>query len=250
MQQRSDDQIRKECESLGEAAVEAGLKTGRFPDNPAAAHEWLIQRRMESNHRRMQVEIGYTRKAVYASWVLAAISLVGVFWQSKDASEQRELMKSQLEHQQKDSQAQRVDAKALLAVQISVEFDKKFDSREMRQARRRLSAQLLNHKEVTDTRVLDFFDQLGMYADQGRVDKDTVYRSYSYWIERYWPVLKKAYVDDLRREKNDADYYADFEELYEAMKADDDKGSGKSAVPMPSKSDIHKFLVEESTLQL
>jgi hypothetical protein len=43
-------------------------------------------------------------------------------------------------------------------VQISIEHDKQFDSPEMRHARRNLASQLLNKKEVIESRVNDFFD--------------------------------------------------------------------------------------------
>lgn len=245
MKMRSDEEILKKCDEIGEAAVEAGLKTGLFQDNPTPAHEWLIHRQRESEHQRMKREMRNTRWALYASWVLVGISLLAALWQKDDAREQREIMREQLEQQRKDSQAQRDDAKTLLSVQISVEMDKQFDSTEMRQARRRLAAQLLNKQEVTEARVIDFFDKLAMYTHQDLIDQDIVSQSYSYWLERYWPAIKIS-IEEFRKQENDAGFYQDVEELYVDMVADDTK----EGLRVPSKNEIQRFLREEATLPL
>lgn len=175
-----------------------------------------------------------------------ALTFVGVFFQVAENREQRKQMIEQIEQQRNDSDAQRNDARNLLAVQISVELDKQFDSLEMRQARRRIATQLLQHKEVTETRLLDFLDKVGMYSHQGRIDQDTIYSSYSYWVERYWPALRDVYIKEFRKDQNDREYYKDFEELYEKMVASNVKDSGK-AVKL-GKSEIDRFLKEEATL--
>lgn len=248
MHLRTDEEVLKECDGLGEAAVEAGLKTGHFSDNSGPAHEWLIQRRLKSESRRIQQEIGYTRNAVYASWFLVVITFGGVWLQNKDARDQHELAKTQLELQRKDNQAQRDDARALLAVQISVELDRQFDSPDMRQTRRRLSTQLLNNKIVSENRVQDFFDKIGIYKHQGRIDKKTVYSSYSYWVKRYWLALQRS-IEERRQLENDPDYYSDFEDLYKEMLATDVEGTKKSAdLAVPSQREIRRFLMEEATL--
>lgn len=150
-------------------------------------------------------------------------------------------MKEQIEQQ-------RDDAQSLLDVQISIELDKQFDSPEMRHARRSLASQLLNKKEVTESRVNDFFDKLGMYTHLKRINKDIAYQSYSYWVERYWPAIK-ASIEEFRKLENDPGYYQDYEELYGEMLTGDAKELGKSVDQVaPSKSEIHRFLVEEATL--
>jgi hypothetical protein len=259
MRIRTDEEVLKECDKLDEPAVEARLKTGYFADNPTPAYEWLIQRRTDSEHRRRQQEIKNIQLTAYASWALAIVTLVlvgitflGIWWQKVENREQREHAKEQLgqqlEQQRKDSQAQRDDAKALLSVQISVEMDKQFDSPEMRNARRRLAAELLSNKEVTETRLLDFFDKVAMYTHQDLIDQHIVYSSYSYWLERYWPAIKTS-IKEFRKLENDSGFYQDTEELYGEMLADDAKELGKSVDQVaPSKSQIHRFLVEEATL--
>lgn len=245
----SDDDVLKECDELGEAAVEARLKAGHFSSNSVPAYQWLNKRRREQEDERHRQIIRSTNFTAWASWALVVITAAGVSFQTRDTAEQLKHMVEQIEQQRKDNEAQRKDAKDLLAVQISVELDKQFDSVEMRRARRILADQLLHHKEVTETRVLDFFEKVGMYSRQGRLDEDTVYASYSYWVERYWPRLEKEYVDGLRKEQDGSNYYGEFEGLYTAMIASDAKESGRSVDAVkPSKREIERFLKEEATL--
>lgn len=241
---RTDQQILDECKKIGAIAVEAGLKTGLFNDNPTPAHEWLLAYRQESADERNRKEMSNTRWALRASWIAVGISLIAVISQMYIAGKQRELMREQLGQQQKDSQEQRDNAKTLLSAQLALELDKHFDSPEMRHARRTLATQLLKKQEVTDTRVLDFFDQLAMYTHKHLLDQDITYQSYSYWIERYWPAAKTAYVDELRKTEHDPSFYADTEELYNEALADDKK----DRVPLPSRQEIRRFLQEEASL--
>lgn len=244
MRFRSNEEIWEECDKHDDAWIEARLKVGEFNDNPAAAHEWLIKRQHASNDRRMQREMRHTRWALGASWVLVVISLMAAVWQKNDAEEQREIMKAQLEQQQKDSAAQLKNAKELLDVQISVEMDKQFDSPEMRLARKRLATELLHHRKVTETRLFDFFDKVAMYTHNHLVDRDIVHQSYSYWLERYWPAMKASYVENFRKEEKDSGYYEDTEELYKEMLTEDKQ----EGLPSPSQKEIQRFLKEEAEL--
>ena len=244
----NDEEVRKECEKLGSAVVTARLSTGYFMDKISVAQEWLLQRFDEDEEKRHQQVVRSAQLTAYASWalvlitfVLAGITFLGVWSQKEDALKQ-------YEYQRKDTEAQREDAKALLSAQISVEMDKQFDSPEMRNARRRLAAELLSKKEVTETRLLDFFDKVAMYTHQDLIDQDIVYSSYSYWLERYWPAIKTS-IEEFRKLENDSGFYQDTEELYGEMLADDAKELGKSVDQVaPSKKEIRRFLEEEATL--
>lgn len=238
----SFDETFQICDAIGEAAVEARLKTGGFA-NETAAHEWLLQRQKETDDKRIRREMKNTQWALVASWVLVGISLLTAIWQKDESRKQREVMQAQLEQQKKDSQAQREDSKALLAVQMSVEMDKQFDSPEMRSARKRLATQLLNKKRVREDRLLDFFETLAMYTSQGRIDKDTVYQSYSYWVERYFPALQSE-IKKTRQQERDSTFYEGFEDLYKDMMANDKK----DGLPVPDQKEVQRFLKEEAEL--
>lgn len=246
MKLRNDAEVRKVCDELDdEAAVQARLDAGFFNDNPMPAQEWLRKRQ----HKRDLDAMRYTRWTAIASIAMAVITLLALGWQSHDSRQQRDIAKAALEAQHNDSEAQRKDAKELLRVQIAVELDKQFDSPEMRGARRRLARQILKHQEVTETRILDFFESLNDYLDSDDIDKDTVYGSYSYYIERYWPALH-LYVDALRKEENDTDYYGGFEGLNKQMLEENARRTKKKVNQVtPREIEVHRFLQEESTLE-
>ncbi len=138
---------------------------------------------------------------------------------------------------------QRRDAKELLRVQIAIELDKEFDSAEMHRARRTLASQLRKKQTVTETRVLEFFDKVGMYMRQQRVDQETVYSAFSYWAERYW-AASQDYVKKFREEERDEGYYRDFEELYGEML----NAGAKDRHKPPSAKQIQDFLEDEADL--
>jgi len=232
------NEVIKECKKLGYTAVLARLNSEYFGGWNQVANEWVLQYgEVEEEKRHLQI-LHSAQWTAYASWALALVTLVlagGTIWighmQLQDARETRE--------------QQSKDAKALLEVQISVELDKQFDSPEMRKARIRLSKQLLKNGEVTETRVQDFFDKIGMYERQGRIDQDTVYASFSYWIERYWPELETS-IGEIRKLENDPGYYGEFEGLYKKILAVD----AKDGLAAPSKKERKRFLSEEATLPL
>ena len=220
----SDEETFKQCDELGEAAVEAGLKTECFV-NSTAAYRWLIQHQRKAEQQRMQQEMRNTRRALYASWIMVAITFLGIWWQKQDAHEQRE------------------EAKALLEVQISSELENKFDSDGMRKARSLLASQLLKKNAITEFRVIDFFDSVAMYTHRHRIDREITYQNYSYWIKRYWPALK-PHIEVFRKEQKDPAYYDDFESLYQDILEEDKK----DGIVMPDEKEIQRFLQEESTL--
>jgi hypothetical protein len=221
----------KSFEEIGEAAVEARITEGGYaPPINLIAREWLYQRRMQRETVQRERELSYIRHTAQASWFLAIVTIIiaGIsYW---------------------GIWSQKEDAHTLLSAQISVEMDKQFDSPEMRRARSRLAAELLGNKEVTETRLYDFFDKVGMYTHQDLIDQNIVYPSYSYWVERYWPAVKSN-IEKFRKEENDSGYYQDFEDLNDDMLSDDAKETGKSVSQVtPNESEIHRFLIEESTL--
>jgi hypothetical protein len=242
-----------ELDAMGERKVISKLHLGDYGGVGESTHlyvsAWLKDQefaRLENRHHQI---IQTAKWTTYASWALASITFLSVSWQIMDSREQRKQMKEQIEQQRKDSEAQRQDAKELLAVQISVELTKQFDSLEMHRARRTIAKQLIkNSAEIDETRLVDFFEDLAMYTKKGRIDKDIVYQTYSYWIERYWQALT-IYINSFRKQEEDISYYANFEELNKEMLAIDAKARGKSVDQVtPSKSEIHSFLLEEATL--
>jgi hypothetical protein len=188
-----------------------------------------IPRRIHRTLRRARKSeattlVRWTIAMAIASWVLNAIS----FW-------------SILE--------QRSDARELLQSQIGAELDKEFDSAEIRRARRSLASQLLHKKDdVSDYRVLDFFEKVGAYASQRRIDEDTVYESFSYYLERYW-LASQGPIREFRKAEHDGTYYTGFEDLYNSTLSYDAKRHHKARTQVaPSENEVKGFLEDEAAL--
>lgn len=229
-----------EFEELGEAAVEAKLAQSdvnsyqpRLLNSEAEAmREWLILCRLKREKNQREDELKNIQKIIHASWALVGITLVfvvatwwGIYLQKEDNIQQQK------------------NAKSLLGMQISVELDKQFESLSMRGARRRIATLLMNNKVTPEITLPLFLDKLGLYVHQNLIDRDTVYHSYVYWVERYWPVLKPS-VEKFRKQQKDPSYLVQLEQLYDDMRAmDADKG-----LTQPSKEEILRFLKEEADL--
>jgi hypothetical protein len=143
---------------------------------------------------------------------------------------------------------QRRDARDLLQAQVSVELDKEFGSTEMRKARRQLAADLINKKDPSDYRVMDFFEKVSSYYDDGRVDHETAYEAFSYYVERYW-VATKSTMAGFRKQEGDDTFYTGFDELYDRMVRQDAADRHKKrADAEPNGQQIANFLKDEATL--
>lgn len=238
---KHSDFLKEQFEKLGIPGVEARLEQGGFVTESIAARTWLLEEKAkiaqqkETEERQLTIDaVGHARNTAIGTWALAvATILLAVFtlligWsQAQDAKESRE---------QQDK-----DAMELIRVQVAMEFDKSFDSIEMRNARRRLAKQLLNNHEVTEERVADFFENVGLYMHKGRIDEDTVYNSYAGMVEGYWPALK-TYVMESRKKDESPEEYIHFEQLYREMIERD-----KMETEM-NQNDIKDFLNQESKL--
>ena len=244
----TDKEMLEEFEKLGEHALEAKLKTQSRnlpPDYVRKATEWLLERQADSAHQRDQevrkreekvlISVQTTAKATWvlaiATIVLVLVTIFVVIVASDDARENRE--------------QQSKDQKELLRAQVAIELDKEFDSLEMRQARRRLAKQLLNKTEITEDRVPDFFDKLGFYMHQGRIDEETVYYEFSGMVEMYWPALKQSILDS-RHADNASEEDSHFEKLYSEMLARDKAGPDHFTGASPQ--EVKDFLISERDL--
>jgi hypothetical protein len=174
------------------------------------------------------------------TWAAVAISL----WVALDQHKATERQIQALEDQHND-------ARELLRVQISDELDKDYDSTEMRKARRQEAAELLATPEhINEDRVLDFFEKVGMYLQQNRIDEDTVYESFATEIEHYW-LAHDSYVKRVRAESHDNTIYDRFESLYLRMLSHDAKERHESPDQVrPTTQDITVFLGYEKNLTL
>lgn len=139
-------------------------------------------------------------------------------------------------------------ARTLLAVQLAMEFDKRFSSEDMLCERQSLASCLLDGRDP-DSKLLDFFESVGHYAKRGLLDQETLWNDFSYFVIRYWPLLK----DFVRRERTagdgDPELYANFEWLNGMMLEREARRHRKRVDEVtPSKAELDRFLKEEVIL--
>jgi len=145
--------------------------------------------------------------------------------------------------------AQRKDALELVKVEIGLELDRKFDSAEMRRARKELAKALIGRKPVEEWRVLDFFESVDGYKDKGWIDNDILFDSFSYYIENYWPAIQSE-VTKFRKEQNYDGFYAGFEQLNNDVLQQDAENQHKTVAHIiPSDREIQDFLHDEANLR-
>jgi hypothetical protein len=144
------------------------------------------------------------------------------------------------------AQAQHQDAKELLQVQVGATLDEEFNSRALRHERSRLALAIDRKEQLEDYRVLRFFDKVGMYMHQGRVDEDTVYQQFARPVEYYW-VVCEASVQEQRKAHHDDLLYANFEDLYRQISRKEALSRGGRA-PEHTDEEVGHFLDEERAL--
>lgn len=85
----NDEEVRKECEKLGYAGVEARLKIndGYFGTWRQVASEWATQHREAAEEKRHLQIFRSAQLTAYASWALAVITFLSVGWQIMDSRE-------------------------------------------------------------------------------------------------------------------------------------------------------------------
>jgi hypothetical protein len=146
-----------------------------------------------------------------------------------------------------ETHAMALDAKEAsmtqLGVQTWLEIQQRFDSDEMKRARRLLATQLMpqydpkKFNEIDET-LLDTFDDMGALFSRNLIDRDLVGGQLGFYVDRWW-LACKPYVDDVRKRNNNQDYFSGFEELANFMAKND---------PHLGEDDVKRFLADESHL--
>jgi hypothetical protein len=130
-----------------------------------------------------------------------------------------------------------------LGVQTWLYVDPKFNSKELKLARKKLAHQLDPYdpgkRAEIDDDVLEFFESVGALYNRNLLNKELAASSFSYWAIHWWEVAK-AYVADERRAEHDEDIYGDFETFAKAMRKDETH---------LSHADLKGFLADEEGLE-
>jgi hypothetical protein len=94
--------------------------------------------------------------------------------------------------------------------------------------------------EISDS-VVNFFEDLGLFLDNGYLDEKMVWEMFGYYAVRWWEATKNQAIKQ-RRTHNDQTLFGDFETLAEKMRKRDAKAGLQSQIA----EDIKAFLKDES----
>jgi hypothetical protein len=169
---------------------------------------------------------------IYGTWALVAVTLllVGVtFWM---AYKQIGLLRRQTD-----------DAHANLCLQNHLTFTARFDSPAMQRDRRSLAEHFLSSRPEIPERVLDFFEDIGLFLRRGYLDEELAWDTFGFYTVRWWAVCK-GYILEERRRQNDSTLFTDFEDLAKRFLTRDAKAGLTEATP----SDLQQFLKDERDL--
>jgi hypothetical protein len=138
------------------------------------------------------------------------------------AWETRRLGKSSSESSTKQIEAWFKTSSDQIGVKTWLELEQRFDSEEMKRARKKLAQQLKDysvnkHNKVSET-VLNFFEDVGTAYKMGYLNEKLSESSFGFYASRWWEVTK-AYVDqEQKRHGEDATLFEDFKYFAQKMR--------------------------------
>jgi len=138
------------------------------------------------------------------------------------AWETRKLGKSSSENSTKQIEAWFKTSSDQIGVKTWLELEQRFDSEEMKRARKKLAQQLKDysvnkHNKVSET-VLNFFESVGTAYKMGYLNEELAASSFGFYATRWWEVTK-AYIDqEQKRHGEDATLFEDFKYFAQKMR--------------------------------
>jgi hypothetical protein len=136
-------------------------------------------------------------------------------------------------------------SKREIGVKTWLALIKRFDSDEMKLARKQLAHNLdpyrsEKHDAIKET-VIDFFEDIGTLYKERYLDRKLARSSFSYYANHWWESAK-AYIDAERKNKGDDEsLFEDFQILRKEWKSDD---------PRIDSDAVKAFLADEKNLQM
>ncbi len=172
------------------------------------------------------------KRAEHATWLLAIFTgIVAIFTAALAASSFWTI-----------SEERRASSERL-GVQTWLYVDPKFDSKELRLARKKLAQQLDPYdpgkRDEMDDDVLDFLESVGALYNRGLLNKELAASSFSFRGNSLVGTAK-AYIADTRSAAHDKSLYSDFERFAKAMR--------KHEAHL-SDADLKDFLADEKALE-
>lgn len=104
-----------------------------------------------------------------------------------------------------------------IGVQTWLELERRFDSVEMKQARRKLAHQLKDytsakHSKISET-VLNFFESAGIAYKEGLLGEELARSSFSFHACRWWEASRAYILQEQKRHGEDTTLYEDFGDM-------------------------------------
>ncbi len=176
------------------------------------------------------VTIDTTILALAGTWALVVGTIVLMYWQTRQAQQ-------------------------LNSANVVMVLRERFDSTQLRIARRRLSAQLLagGGLDLPDFQVPSFFELAGAMVRRGVLDKTLVWHAFGGWVENYYYALCHPIdrVKLARESLHDPLIMVDFEWLNEQMVKIDRRRLGDAyRLLLPREEESRRILSSETTLGL
>jgi DNA polymerase II large subunit len=138
------------------------------------------------------------------------------------ACETRKLEKSWRENSTKQIEAWHKTSSNQIAVKAWFELVRRFDSEEMKRARKKLAQQIKTysvskHDRVSET-VLNFFEDVGTLYKEGYLDKKLASSTFSFHVCRWWEAARPYANQEQKRHGEDATIFEDFKVAAESMR--------------------------------
>jgi len=166
----------------------------------------------------------FNAMAAYAAVIAAGAAVVGVYTESKRA-------------------------RFALGVDLLMKVDERFNSEQIRKARRAAAECLVDKtkKDVSDTDdLLDFFDSLGLLTRRGALDEVMVWHTFFPWVNVYWNAANQYITSSRQKEPT---LWANAAYLYQHLAAIEKRECGRSdSYTALTDDDIREFLIYESSL--
>ncbi|MGA1979864.1 MAG: hypothetical protein ABSG99_04780 [Sedimentisphaerales bacterium] len=131
-----------------------------------------------------------------------------------------------------------------IGVQTWLALEERFDSNDMKRARKLLAAQCdpynpSYHDEMSEE-VLELFESIATVYNEGLLNKHLAASSFSWYVTRWWEAAK-PYIDEERRRKgDDTSLFEEFETFAREMREYDEKITS---------DDLKRFLADEKGLK-
>jgi len=132
-----------------------------------------------------------------------------------------------------------------IRVQTWLALEPRFDSKEMKAARKKLARQLdpydqSKHDQITEE-VLEFLESVATVYNLGMLDENLAVSSFSFYANHWWEAVK-PYVDHERRARgDDTSLFSEFEAFARTMRKHD---------PRIDSSALKAFLENERRLKM